>query len=36
MEVTAGRAQAPMAQQELDASQIHPGFEEMRCETVPK
>ena len=25
-----------MAQQELDAPQIHPGFEEMRRETVPK
>lgn len=36
MEVTAGRAQAPMAQQELDAPQIHPGFEEMRRETVPE
>jgi hypothetical protein len=36
MEVTAGGAQAPMAQQELDPPQIHPGFEEMRRETVPK
>jgi hypothetical protein len=36
MEVTAGRAQAPMAQQELDAPQIHPGFEQMRRETVPE
>jgi len=25
-----------MAQQELDAPQIHPCFEEMRIETVPK
>ena len=29
-EVAAGRAQAPMAQQELDPPQIHPRFEEMR------
>jgi len=36
MEVTAGRAQARMAQQELDAPQIHPCFEEMRRETVPE
>ena len=36
MEVAAGRAQAPMAQQELDPPQIHPRFEEMRRETVPE
>ena len=36
MEVTAGRTQAPMAQQELDAPQSYPGFEEMRRETVPE
>ena len=36
MEVTAGRAQAPMAQQELDPPQIHPRFEQMRRETVPE
>jgi len=36
MEVTAGRAQAPMAQQELDPPQIHPRFERMRRETVPE
>jgi hypothetical protein len=36
MEVAAGRAQAPMAQQELDPPQIHPGFEQMRRETVPE
>ena len=29
MEVAAGTAQAPMAQQELDAPQIDPRFEEM-------
>ena len=34
MEVAAGRAQAPMAQQELDPPQIHPRFEEMRREAV--
>jgi hypothetical protein len=32
MEGAAGRAQAPMAQQELDPPQIHPCFEEMRRE----
>jgi len=35
MEVAAGRAQAAMAQQELDAPQIDPRFEQMRRETVP-
>ena len=34
MEVAAGRVQAPMAQQELDASQIDPRFEHMRREAV--
>jgi hypothetical protein len=34
MEVAAGRAQAPMAQQELDPPQIHPRFEEMRRKGV--
>ena len=34
MEVTAGRAQAPMAQQELEPPQIHPRFEEMRRKGV--
>ena len=34
MEVAAGHAQAPMAQQELDPPQIHPRFEEMRREAV--
>ena len=36
MEVTAGRAQAPMAQQEVDPPQIHPRFEEMRRKRVAK
>jgi hypothetical protein len=36
MEGAAGRAQAAMAQQEVDPPQIHPCFEEMRRETVPK
>ena len=34
MEGAAGRVQAPMAQQELDASQIDPRFEHMRREAV--
>ena len=34
MEVTAGRAQAPMAQQELQPPQIHPRFEQMRRKGV--
>ena len=29
MEIATGRAQAPMPEQELDAPQIHAGFEEM-------
>ena len=35
MEVAAGRAQAPMAEQELDPPEIHPRFEEMRRKGVP-
>ena len=34
MEVAAGRAQAPMAQQEVDPPQIHPRFEQMRRKCV--
>ena len=34
MEVAAGRAQAAMAQQELDAPQIHPRCEQMRRKGV--
>jgi hypothetical protein len=34
MEGAAGRVQAPMAQQELNASQIDPRFEQMRREAV--
>ena len=34
MEVAAGRVQAPMAQQELNASQIDPRFEQMRRKGV--
>ena len=34
MEVAAGRVQAPLAQQELNAPQIDPSFEHMRREAV--
>ena len=36
MEVAAGTAQAPMAQQELDPPQIHPASSEMRRKGVAK
>jgi hypothetical protein len=36
MEGAAGRAQAPMAQQEWDPPQIHPRFEQMRRKGVAK
>ena len=36
MEVAAGRVQAPLAQQELNAPQIDPSFEHMRREAVSR
>jgi hypothetical protein len=35
VQVETGAPQAGMPQQELDAAQVDPGFEEMRREAVP-
>ena len=36
MEVEAGRAQAGMTQQELDTTEVHPGFQEMGGKGMPE
>ena len=34
MEIETGGAQGGMPEEELDAAQVHTGFEQMRCEGV--